>query len=179
MGAVGDSRAGERIFHVSEAAAIPRFEPRADSQGRECVWAIGDSRLHNYLLPRECPRVTYYANHATAGADRQAFFSVSDAQSVVAIEQAWYAALCNTRLHVYEFAAEGFALEDAIAAYYVTLRAVAPIAEREVADIPAELFDRGVELRVLSTLWPLRDAVVASSLAFSIIRMRNAQQRGV
>ena len=40
-----------------------------------------------------------------------------------------------------------------------------------------KLFARGVELRVLSSLWPLRDAVVASSLGFSIIRMRNAQPR--
>jgi hypothetical protein len=33
---------------------------------------------------------------------------------------------------------------------------------------------RGVELRVLPTLWPLRDAVLESSLQFSMIRMRNA-----
>jgi Family of unknown function (DUF6886) len=32
-------------------------------------------------------------------------------------------------------------------------------------------------LRVMPTLWPLRDAVVASTLQFSIIRMRNAALR--
>ena len=41
----------------------------------------------------------------------------------------------------------------------------------------SELLTRGVDLRVLSNLWSLRDAVVASSLQFSIIRMRNAQPR--
>ncbi len=168
----------ERIFHVSETPGITRFEPRADSEGRLRVWTIGESRLHNYLLPRDCPRVTYYANATTSDADRRAFFTVSDTQSVVAIEQAWLPAVRDTRLHVYEFDACGFVLEDAIAAYWVSTRAAAPIAHREIADPLTELVARGVELRVLSSLWPLRDAVVASTLGFSIIRMRNAQPRG-
>jgi hypothetical protein len=49
---------------------------------------------------------------------------------------------------------------------------------RVLEDPVSELRHRGVELRVLSDLWPLRDAVVASSLQFSIIRMRNALPRG-
>lgn len=167
----------ERIFHVSETTGIARFEPRADSEGRERVWAIGESRLHNYLLPRDCPRVTYYTNAATTPEDRSAFFCVSDAQSVVAIEQTWFAALRSTRLYVYEFDATDFVLEDAIAAYYVCPHAVTPIAERSIPDLPTELFERAIELRVLSCLWPLHDAVVESSLAFSIIRMRNARPR--
>ena len=167
----------ERIHHVSETAAISRFEPRTDAEGRLRVWAIGESRLHNYLLPRDCPRVTYYATATTSERDRRAFFTVSDAQSVVAIEHRWLPALRATQLHVYEFDARDFVLEDAIAAYYVSTHAVTPIAQREIADPLTELFARGVELRVLSSLWPLRDAVVASSLGFSIIRMRNAQPR--
>jgi hypothetical protein len=168
----------ERIYHVSETAGIARFEPRADADGRLRVWTIGESRLHNYLLPRDCPRVTYYATTATSDEDRRAFFTVSDAQSVVAIEQAWLPAVRSTPLHVYEFDARDFELEDAIAAYYVSTRAATPIAHREVADPLTGLFERGIELRVLSSLWPLRDAVVASTLGFSIIRMRNAQPRG-
>ena len=168
----------ERIYHVSETPGIARFDPRADAEGRLRVWAIGESRLHNYLLPRDCPRVTYYANATTSNDDRRAFFTVSDTQSVVAIEQAWLPALRSVRLHVYEFAAADFVLEDAVAAYYVSTRSAAPISHREVDDALVELSARAVELRVLSSLWPLRDAVVASSLGFSIIRMRNAQPRG-
>jgi Family of unknown function (DUF6886) len=41
----------------------------------------------------------------------------------------------------------------------------------------SELERRGVRLRLVPDLWPLRDAVVASSLQFSIIRMRNALPR--
>jgi hypothetical protein len=167
----------ERIYHVSETPGIARFEPRADAEGRMRVWAIGESRLHNYLLPRDCPRVTYYANATTSDDDRRAFFTVSDTQSVVAIEQAWLPALRRARLHVYQFARDDFVLEDAIAAYYVSTLAVAPISDRPVADLLIELCTRAIELRVLSSLWPLRDAVVASSLGFSIIRMRNARPR--
>jgi hypothetical protein len=177
VGTLSCSTAIERIFHVSETPGITRFEPRPDAQGRERVWAIGDTRLHNYLVPRDCPRVTYYASDATTDRDRSAFFSASSVQSVVAIEHRWFPALRDTHLHVYEFDPATFVLEDSIASYYVSDRAATPLAHHVVADPAAELLRRGVELRVLPSLWDLRDAVVASSLGFSIIRMRNAQTR--
>lgn len=177
MGGLSRDAGVERIFHVSDAPGITRFEPRPDAQGRERVWAIGDTRLHNYLLPRDCPRVTYYATDTTTEEDRSVFFSASGAQSVVAIEHRWFRALRDTQLYVYEFDPATFALEDSIAAYYVSAQAVTPIAHRVVADPAAELFDRRVELRVLPSLWELRDAVARSSLGFSIIRMRNARPR--
>ena len=121
--------------------------------------------------------MTYYATTTTTPADRRAFFSVADADSVVAIEQTWLPALRSARLYVYEFEASVFTLEDSIAAYYVCPNAATPISSRAISDPLLELFERAVELRVLSSLWPLRDAVVASSLAFSIIRMRNARPR--
>jgi len=165
----------ERLFHVSETPGLTRFEPRADARGRNLVWAIGESRLHNYLLPRDCPRVTYHATATTTAADRAEFFSATSAESVVAIEKRWLPALQATPLHVYEFAPAPFVLEDAIAAYYVCAHAVAPMSHRVVASPLLELLQRPVELRLVSSLFALRDRVVASSLGFSIIRLRNAQ----
>ncbi len=53
------------LFHVSEESGIKRFEPRAlEGGGKPVVWAIDDARLRNYLVPRDCPRVTFY-NHLT------------------------------------------------------------------------------------------------------------------
>ena len=167
----------ERIFHVSETPGIARFEPRPDAQGIDRVWAIGESRLHNYLLPRDCPRVTFYAAATTSAADRARFFSVSDAESVVAIERGWLERARTTRLYLYEFGASRFELTDAIAAYWTSDAPTMPIDCSVVADPIAELARRAVELRVLSTLWPLRDAVVGSTLGFSIIRMTNARPR--
>jgi hypothetical protein len=40
-----------------------------------------------------------------------------------------------------------------------------------------ELLSRRVDLRVLPNLWPLHDGLVASTLQFSHIRMRNALPR--
>ena len=167
----------ERIFHISETPGIARFDPRPDAEGIDRVWAIGESRLHNYLLPRDCPRVTFYAAATTSAADRTRFFSVSDGESVVAIEREWLERLRHARLYLYEFAHTGFELTDAIAAYWTSAAAATPIGCTVVTDPLAELARRAVELRVLTSLWPLRDAVVASTLGFSIIRMRNAQPR--
>jgi hypothetical protein len=166
----------ERLYHVSETPGLTRFEPRADARGRLLVWAIGESRLHNYLLPRDCPRVTYYATPTTTAADRAEFFSAAAAESVVAVEKRWLPALQSTPLHVYEFVPQPFVLEDAIAAYYVCPDAVAPIGHYEVPSPLAELLRRPIELRLVSSLFALRDRVVASTLGFSIIRLRNAQE---
>jgi len=165
----------ERLFHVSETPGLTQFEPRVDARGRNLVWAIGESRLHNYLMPRDCPRVTYYATATTTSADRAAFFSATSVDSVIAIEKRWLPALQTTPLHVYEFAAAPFVIEDTIAAYYVCQYAVVPIAHYIVANPLLELLQRPIELRLLPSLFALRDRVVASSLGFSIIRLRNAQ----
>ena len=53
-----------------------------------------------------------------------------------------------------------------------------PVRVEVFDDLVGELRKRGAELRLVPNLWPLRDAVVASSLQFSMIRMRNALPRG-
>jgi hypothetical protein len=44
-------------------------------------------------------------------------------------------------------------------------------------DPVTELLRLGTELRFMPELWPLRDAVVASTLSYSLIRVRNARPR--
>ena len=68
------------LFHVSEESGIERFEPRPSQYPDEpVVWAIDADRLRNYLLPRECPRVTYYAGRETTAADVERFLGPSAA----------------------------------------------------------------------------------------------------
>ena len=165
----------EKLFHVSETAGLTRFEPRADASGRRVVWAIGATRLHNYLLPRDCPRVTYYATATTTAVDRAAFFSAATTDAVIAIERDWFDAVAATPLYVYEFDPRPFILDDAIAAYYVTTQAVAPLGCERIESPLRALLARPIELRVVASLMPLRDRVIASSLGFSIIRLRNAR----
>jgi hypothetical protein len=138
------------------------------------VWAIDADRLRNYLVPRECPRVTFYAGRDTTNADVQRFLSSSTA--VVAIERGWLERLRSCRLYCYHMPAETFECLDECAGYFVSRVPVVPACVDVVDDPVAELRRRGVELRILPNLWSLRDAVVASSLQFSIIRMRNATE---
>jgi hypothetical protein len=162
------------LYHVSETGGIECFVPRPDGQGQPRVWAINGPRLHNYLLPRDCPRVTYYATRHTHEEDRHRFFSGDATVSVVAIEHGWLDRIRSARLYLYRLPPGTFDCTDAIAGYHVSRLAVRPLACEAVDDVLTALQARPVELRVLANLWPLRDAVAGSSLAFSIIRMRNA-----
>lgn len=164
------------LFHISEEPGIARFVPRASEYTRDLiVWAIEEPRLCNYLVPRDCPRVTYYAGAETTAANVERF--LGSAQAVVAIESGWLGQVRSRRLYCYHMPLETFECIDACAGYFVSRVPVVPSGVDLLEDPLAELSRRGVELRVLPNLWALRDAVVASSLQFSIIRMRNAVPR--
>jgi hypothetical protein len=156
------------VFHVSEEPGITVFAPRPG----DVVWAISEARLGNYLLPRDCPRVTFYALTTTTAVDRARF--LGDAPAVVAIESVWLSRCESTPLTLYEFDAQPFQMKDAIAGYYTTHETVYPVATRCVERPLQVLRGRGVDVRVLDCLWQLREDVATSSLGFSIIRMRNA-----
>lgn len=161
------------VFHVSEVGDIGVFEPRRVGPNDESlVWAIDDERLRNYLVPRECPRVTFYAGPRTTMADRQRFLISSAA--VVAIETGWFERMRSCRLFCYHLPAETFRCIDTTAGYYVSRVAVTPAHIDVIEDPVAALQKRGVELRVLPNLASLREAVIESTLEFSIIRWRNA-----
>jgi hypothetical protein len=161
------------LFHVSEEPGIERFEPRpSPSSDTPVVWAIDEERLRNYLFPRECPRVTYYAGRQTTAGDVERFLGSSTA--VVAVEGGWLERIRSVRLYCYEMPPRTFACVDECAGYFVSREVVVPAGVRIVDDAVAALLERGVELRFLPNLWPLRDGVVSSTLQFSLIRMRNA-----
>ncbi len=168
-----------RLFHISEEPGINIFEPRPlpshfDNINGDVVFAISDRLLHNYLLPRDCPRVTYYATEKTTDADRDRFIGNSAAGNIVIVESAWYRRIKETVLYNYEFPQDNFMLVDECAGYYVSYKPVIPLSVTPVNDIMAELLSRNIELRFTPSLIKLADAVSKSSLNFSIIRMRNA-----
>ena len=164
------------LYHVSEEPGITRFDPRASEYTDDLVvWAIEEARLCNYLVPRGCPRVTFYAGAVTTPSDKERFLGSS--RAVVAIEQSWLDRVRATALYGYHMPAETFECFDACAGYFVSQVAVVPSGVGVFADPVSELKAKDAELRVLPTLWPLREAVVASSLQFSLIRMRNAAPR--
>ncbi|MCL1951623.1 MAG: hypothetical protein FWF60_02225 [Oscillospiraceae bacterium] len=170
-----------RLFHVSESSSIARFVPRiplrADlDKSKGLVWALGEDCLPNFLTPRECPRVTYRVGKGTTEEDITRFFS-SSCRRCVAIEHAWFERMRETTLYIYEFDPANFYLQDACAGYYVSERIEVPVGKTRIDDLFGEMFKRGIEVRLLNNLWLLRDAVVNSTLRFSICDMANAQPR--
>lgn len=164
------------LFHVSEEPGIERFEPRlSEYTGEPVVWAIDAEHLRNYLVPRDCPRVTFYAGRETTEADIERFLGSSPA--VVAVESGWLERLRACRLYCYHLPPETFECIDECAGYFVSRVPVVPARDEVFDDPVAELIRRGVELRFVPNLWSLHDAVAASSLQFSLIRMRNALPR--
>jgi hypothetical protein len=101
----------------------------------------------------------------------------SSRETARAIESHWLPAMQSTRLYCYELAGEAFELLDASAGYWITKGEVVPLSVEPIGDLLAALANAGVELRIMPSLWPLHDAVITSSLGFSIIRWRNAAPR--
>jgi hypothetical protein len=64
---------------------------------------------------------------------------------------------------------------DEGAGYYISRRAAVPLSETKIDDILGALLEHNIELRIMASLWELREAVIHSTLQFSIIRMRNAR----
>lgn len=171
-----------RLFHVSEERGLRRFEPRpspAPSPGldEDVVWAIDEPRLPNYLLPRDCPRVCFAPAPDTTHDDAKLFFGGRAPHRVIAVEQTWRVSIEACRLSLYEMPPQAFRLHDISAGYWISSVPVTATTEAEVADLPGEIARRGAELMFMPSLWLLFDAVKRSSLAFSAIRMRNAQPR--
>ena len=61
--------------------------------------------------------------------------------------------------------------------HWVTSATVEPLGVEPVGDLLARHADAGIELRVVASLWHLHDAVVDSTLRFSMVRMADAAGR--
>lgn len=169
----------DTLYHISEEPGIKRFDPRPPPSSVKIeglmVWAIDYAHLHNYLLPRDCPRVTFYAVENSEKNDIERLMGLSTAKYVVAIESCWWPKIQKHCLFQYEFSVEGFSKIDDVAGYYISRQSVIPIREVVKSDIISALLEHDVELRIMPSLWKLREAVINSTLHYSIIRMRNAQ----
>ena len=172
----------EQLFHFSEDPSIEQFVPHvaATSDVEESlVWAIDDEHADLYYFPRDCPRVMFQVAQGTTAQDRERYFGLSTARRIAAIEAGWLDRLHETRLYRYVLPGSSFELRDANAGYWVSRQAVEPSRIEPVADLLRALADADVELRIMPSLWPLYEAVVASTLGFSIIRWRNAAPRSL
>ena len=87
------------------------------------------------------------------------------------LESAWLERMRTTRVVAYRLPDASFEPEDR---FWVTRETVEPLALVELGDLLARHAEARIELRVAPALYPLWDSVVASTLDFSGIRLRNA-----
>ncbi len=171
-----------KLFHVSESPDIKCFTPRPSPSKWEgitepVVWAVDEEHLVNYLLPRDCPRVTFYPLPNSAPADIKRLIGTTGSKHIVCIEESWLDRVSEQKLCVYELSTETFTCVDSGAGYFVSAETVKPKSIMIVDSLINKIRDYGADFRVLPSLWELSDDVISSSLQFSCIRMRNASPR--
>jgi hypothetical protein len=167
------------LFHFSEDPTITRFVPRsplARPEVEPLVWAIDAWHAPLYYVPRDCPRVGFWLEEATTTSDQHAFFGHVCARMVIVIEAAWFDRFRSTRMYRYHVPEELFEpFESSGRNIFVSRHAVVPLAKDILDDLPVHMLNDDIELRVSPSLVSLGKAVAASTLGFSMIRMRNAK----
>jgi len=164
------------LWHVSEDDSIRRFEPRANPEhdsAEPLVWAIDDEHAPAYWFPRDLPRGTFWAVESTTDEDVERFLAGDRARRVHAIEPPWLDIMREARVFGYRLPEETFEPYGRAAGYWVSREAVEPLECLEFGDLPARHAEAGIELRIVPALRPLWERVVASTLEFSGIRLRN------
>jgi hypothetical protein len=154
------------LWHVSDDAAIARFEPR---DGR--VWAIDTRHLPLYWFPRDCPRATFWAVDETTDDDLDRFLGGDRTRRVHVIEPVWLDRMRTAVLHVDRMPEATFEPEGR---YWISEAAVEPLERSELADLLGLHAGAEIELRIAPKLLELWERVTASTLDSSGIRLRNA-----
>ena len=163
-----------QVLHFSEDPSLTVFRPHVAATAREAeayVWAVDTENAPSYWFPRDCPRVLTWAGPETTPCERYG--------RVHAVEYGWLNRLRTVRLFAYRFAAKQFRPFGTPHPHaWVSTQEVTPLGPAEaVGDLFAAHDAAGIEIRLLSNLWPLVDAVAASSRRFSGIRLRHARPR--
>jgi hypothetical protein len=169
------------VLHFSEDPTITRFVPHlaATRQVDEpYVWAVDHARCPDYWFPRQCPRAMAWVTPSTSEADRERIIGTGGGDRVHAIEYDWLDAMRTVRLWAYRLPAALFRPLGESRHAVVASEPVEPLGPPEpVGDLLALHAEAGIQLRVLTNLWPFWDAVITTTLGFSGIRLRNARPR--
>jgi len=134
------------------------------------VWAIDTRHLPLYWFPRDCPRATFWANDETTDEDVHAWLAGDRARRVHAIEPAWLGRMRATTLYAYRMPEATFVLEDR---FFVSPKTVDALERVELGDLLELHADAGIELRTEPDLLALWRCVLATTLDYSGIRLRN------
>ena len=168
------------LFHFSEDPTISLFVPhvpRTNPTHRPAVWAIDGAHAPLYWFPRDCPRVTAWPRDPNEAIAFRAAFA-TEAHRVHAIELGWLERTRSAVLYRYAFDATAFAPWPDASGQWICEHAVEPLSVAPVGDLLAEHATAGIELRLVPSLWPVRDLAVSGRWDFSVVRMASAVPAG-
>jgi hypothetical protein len=168
------------LWHASEDSTITHFAPHRAATAvsdEALVWAVDTRHVPLFWFPRDCPRGTFWAGPRTTEVDAARFLEGRRDLRVHTVEEGWLERVRTTRLYLYRLPAGPFAEDPEVAGYWITRESVDPLELVSIDDLVGRHAAAGIVLRVASNLWPLWDEIVASTLEYSGIRLRNARPR--
>lgn len=165
-----------RLWHISEDPSLGRFRPRRPATNLEeppMVWAVDTRHSPMFWFPRDCPRGCIWPTSTTSAEDRERFFGQSGTDRVHVLEAGWLERMRRCRLYAYRLPVEQFR-PHTVGGYWVSDHQVEAIEQVVIDDLLARHGAARIELRIVPSLWPFWRRVVASTVEFSGIRLRNA-----
>ena len=162
------------LWHFSEDPAIEVFVPHhheLHSLDEPLVWAVDSLDRWLYWFPRDCPRATWCASEETSDEDVAHWLDGDRSRRIAVIESRWLERMHTVELYAYRLPPETFEPWDK---FFISRETVVPAELVALGDLVERHANGGTELRVESALYPLWDEIVATTLDFSGIRLRNA-----
>ncbi|CAH1198878.1 hypothetical protein PAECIP111893_01147 [Paenibacillus plantiphilus] len=168
----------KQLFHFSEESAIKVFVPRVKENRRDMppvVWAIDDRHEFTFYFPRECPRIVYTRTNDMTEEDNSKFFGLTNSDIIITVETDWYERMMNTTTYRYRMPADSFQLFDRTAGYYISTQTIVPEEVEPLNNLVDRLISLNIEVRFTPNLYPLRNAILSSSITdFGIHKFANA-----
>ena len=162
------------LWHFSEDPTIEVFVPhhhKLHALDEPLVWAVDSDRAWLYWFPRDCPRATWCAGAETSDEDVGRWLDGNRSRRIAVIENRWLEQMHSVEVFAYRLPPETFEPWDK---FFISRETVVPSEHVALGDLVEQHAAGGTELRVVESLYPLWDEVIATTLDFSGIRLRNA-----
>lgn len=169
------------LLHFSEDPNIKVFHPHVPASSPDnppLVWAVDAEHAPGFWFPRQCPRACCWSIGKPLSDIGKTLLGLGATTRMHAIETGWLERMRACKIYVYRFDPAPFTIHQIPeAGYWAATETVTPLSVEPVGDLLALHAAANTELRIVPSLWPLIDAIVASGLEFSIIRSTNALPR--
>lgn len=168
----------DTVFHYSEDGSIGRFAPHVPQTNPShppAVWAMDAEHSPLYWFPRDCPRVSVWANDDEQRAVLSDLFN-TEASRICACETLWLDRMREAHVYRYAFDGAQFAPWELADGQYISGEVVYPQAVVVIDDLLRMHAEAEVELRFTPRLGTLVDRMLGSGLPFSFVRIRDARR---